>query len=260
MVTHKTLTLALQVRTLLLQPFIFKKERIDFMINTTRLRRTVGWLGGSLSVIVLLLSIIYGYGLPDSISSTYYLPTCITPFMIILGASGILLYSYQGYDKQDDIVCTIAAMFAFGICLFPCATEGLICKWPELAELTHVGTFQIVPKISGWLHNICAFGFFGLLAYNSLFLFTKSSGTMTENKKKRNIIFRICGIGMIVSFLAIVPVSIFKWWGGVLIIEMIALAFFAISWLTKADCYSWLFADNKKSIKRKGRKENENSI
>ena len=95
------------------------------------------------------------------------------------------------------------------------------------------------------LHNVSAFGFFALLAYNSLFLFTKSSGNMTENKKKRNIIFRVCGIGMIVSFLTIIPISIFNWWGGVWLVEAIALAFFGISWLTKANCYSWLFADKK---------------
>lgn len=213
------------------------------MINTTRLRCTIGWLGMLLPWIVLILSAAYGYGFPDSISATYYLPTCITPFMIILGSAGLLLFSYKGYDKQDDIVCTIAGIFALGICLFSCGTKGLIARWSELVTLTNVGTFQIIPNISGLLHNICAFGFFGLLAYNSLFLFTKSSGVMTDSKKKRNIIFRVCGIGMVVSFLAIVPVSIFEWWGGVWIIETIALAFFGISWLTKANCYSWLFAE-----------------
>ena len=213
------------------------------MINTTRLRCTIGWLGMLLPWIVLILSGAYGYGFPDSISATYYLPTCITPFMIILGSAGLLLFSYKGYDKQDDIVCTIAGVFALGICLFSCKTEVLMERWSELITLTNVGTFQIVPNVSGILHNICAIGFFGLLAYNSLFLFTKSSGVMTESKKKRNVIFRVCGIGMIVSFLAIVPVSIFEWWGGVWIIETIALAFFGISWLTKANCYSWLFAE-----------------
>ena len=215
------------------------------MINTTRLRCTIGWLGMLLPWIVLILSGIYGYGFPDSISATYYLPTCITPFMIILGSAGLLLFSYKGYDKQDDIVCTIAGIFALGICLFSCSTEDLVARWFEVEGLTHVGTFQIIPDVSGWLHNICAFGFFGLLAYNSLFLFTKSGGEMTENKKKRNVIFRVCGVGMVVSFLVIVPVSIFKWWGGVWVVEAIALAFFAISWLTKADCYPWLFADKK---------------
>lgn len=215
------------------------------MINTTRLRCTIGWLGMLLPWIVLALSFAYGHGFPDSISATYYLPTCITPFMIILGSAGLLLFSYKGYDRQDDIVCTIAGAFALGICLFSCGTEDLIVKWTELAELTHVGTFQIVPTISSILHNICAFAFFGLLAYNSLFLFTKSSGEMTKNKKKRNVIFRVCGVGMVASFLVLIPVGIFKWWGGIWVVEAIALTFFAVSWITKADCYPWLFADKK---------------
>lgn len=225
------------------------------MINTTRLRCTIGWLGMLLPWIVLLLSNIYGYGFPDSISATYYIPTCITPFMIILGSAGLLLFSYKGYDRQDDIVCSVAGVFAIGICLFSCATKDLIARWPALAELFKVGTFQIDPAISGILHNICAIGFFGLLAYNSLFLFTKSvtkdKTKMEAKKKKRNFIFRVCGIVMTVALLAIVPISIFEWWGGVWIIETIALAFFGISWLTKANCYPWLFADEKNNYNTK---------
>ena len=217
------------------------------MINTKRLRCTIGWLGMLLPWIVLLMSYSYGYGFPDSISATYYIPTCITPFMIILGSSGLLLFSYKGYDNQDDIVCSIAGASALGICLFSCATKDLVTRWSDLAELTKVGTFQVDPFVSGILHNIFAICFFGLLAYNALFLFTKSvtkdKTKMTGGKKKRNLIFRICGFGMIVSFLAIVPISIFELWGGVWIVETIALTFFGISWLTKANCYPWLFAD-----------------
>lgn len=215
------------------------------MINTTRLRCTIGWLGMLLPWIVLILSYAYGYGFPDSISATYYIPSCITPFMIILGSAGLLLFSYKGYERQDDIICSFAGAFALGICLFSCGIGGLALRWSELATLTTVGTFQIDPEISGMLHNTCAFVFFGLLAYNSLFLFTKSDGEMTKSKKKRNVIFRVCGIGMIVSFLAIIPVSIFNWWGGIWAVETIALAFFGISWLTKANCYPWLFAEKK---------------
>jgi hypothetical protein len=198
--------------------------------------------------IVLILSGVYGYGFPDSISATYYIPTCITPFMIILGSAGLLLCSYKGYDKQDDIVCTIAGAFALGICIFSCGTSDLVARWHWIADVTKVGTFQLAPKISGVLHNVSAISFFALLAYNSLFLFTKSGGNMTANKKKRNIIFRVCGIGMTVSFVAIVPISIFNWWGGVWLVETIALAFFGVSWLTKADCYPWLFCDKGNTI------------
>ena len=215
------------------------------MVNTKRLRCILGWLGMLLPLIVLALSLIFGHGIPDSISASYYLDSCITPFMIILGASGLFLICYNGYDRHDDIICTFAGIFALGICLFSSKIEHLISRWPELEGLTHVGTFQIIPSVSGMLHNICAIGFFALLAYNSIFLFTKSSGTMTENKKKRNIIFRVCGIGMAVSLIAIIPVNIFNIWGGTWLVEAVALGFFGISWLTKADRYTWLFADKK---------------
>ena len=209
------------------------------MINTTRLRCTIGWLGMLLPWMVLILSFAYGHGFPNSISQTYYFEPCITPFMIILGSAGLLLFSYKGYENIDDIVCTIAGLFALGICIFPCAVSALL----DSDQL--VGTFQIVESVSGWIHNICAILFFALLSFNSLFLFTKSGDTMTERKKKRNIIFRVCGIGMIASFLMLIPSNIFGWHGGTWAVEAIALAFFGVSWLTKANCYPWLFADKK---------------
>jgi uncharacterized membrane protein len=99
----------------------------------------------------------------------------------------------------------------------------------------------MTDAITGILHNISAFACFGLLSFNSLFLFTKSSGDMTDNKKKRNIIFRVCGIGMLASFIMLlIPIPHIIW-----IVETIALAFFGVSWLTKANCIPFLFADKK---------------
>lgn len=212
-------------------------------INTIRLRKWLGWLGALLPLIVLGLCLIFGYGFPDSISATYYLPPTITPFMIVLGASGILLISYKGYDRHDDVICSIAGVLALCICLFPCTTKDLSEHWVDITFPYYVGTFQLPYFVSGWLHNISAIGFFALLAYNSYFLFTKSGGEMTDNKKKRNLIYKVCGIGMVASFLFIIPISIFEIWGGVWVVEAIALAFFGVSWLTKSDVYPWLFCD-----------------
>ena len=156
-------------------------------INTIRLRKCLGWLGIALPWIVLALCLIFEYGLPDSISSTYYLAPTITPFIIILGAASILLISYMGYDKQDDIICTLAGILGLLICLFPCQTSNLIPHWATTNIPTIVGTFQIPQNISSIIHNVSAIIFFGLLAYNSFFLFTKSKGEMTNNKRKRNI-------------------------------------------------------------------------
>ena len=206
-------------------------------LNTIRLRIVLGCLAFLLPLIVWILALIYncipGHIIPDSISATYYYAPCITPFMIILGASAIILMCYKGYDRTDDIICTISGVMALCICLFPCGTTSL----------EYVGTFQLPMVVSQWIHNISAILFFLLLAYNSFFLFTKGDANPTENKKKRNIIYRVCGIGMAVSFLFIIPMVIFDIWGGTWVVETIALGFFSLSWLTKADVFPFLFCD-----------------
>lgn len=204
------------------------------MIEVTKLRKRIGFLGMLLPWLVLILSLIYQHGFPESISATYYIPNCITPFMIILGSASILLLCYKGYDLQDKIVCSLAGCFGLGVCLFPCGLED---------EIRYVGTFGIPSNISGILHNISAIIFFVLLAYNSLFLFTKTSSEMTAEKRKRNIIYKICGIGMFASFILLVPFMIFDVAIGVWIVETIALTLFGISWITKSDSYRILFKD-----------------
>ena len=207
-------------------------------IDTIRLRLALGFLAIALPIIVSILALIYGYIpghiIPDSISATYYYDPCITPFMIILGAASIVLICYKGYDKLDDIICTISGLLGLCICLFPCYNGTFI----------NVGTFHISVDISSVIHNITAMIFFALLSFNSFFLFTKGDANPTENKKKRNIIFRVCGIGMVASFLLLIPGHIFNIYGMTWIVETIALAFFGISWLTKADIFPFLFCDS----------------
>ena len=195
-------------------------------INTIRLRAMLGWLAILLPWIVALL----GGGIPQSISITYYGSTTITPFMIILGSCSFLLISYNGYTKVDDILLTLAGIFGLGICLFPCYHSAYeIC-----------GTFNLPADINQALHVICAIVFFAILSYNSFFLFTKGENQPTKNKKIRNIIYRVCGAGMLASFmLLLLPSFDIQVW----LVEAIALFFFGISFLTKADIYPWLFCD-----------------
>ena len=195
-------------------------------INTVRLRALIGWLGMLLPWIVVLL---IGY-IPQSISATWYTNAC-TVFMIILGSASMLLISYKGYEKKDDILLTCSGIAGLGICLFPCSVPTVSGK---------VGTFLIDSKISNVIHFVCAIVFFVLLAYNSFFLFTKGAGEMTKKKKIRNIIYRVCGVGMLASFsIMLLPSFSIRTW----LTEAIALFFFAISFLTKADIYPWLACD-----------------
>lgn len=195
-------------------------------INTVRLRALIGWLGMLLPWIVVLL---IGY-FPRSISATWYTNAC-TVFMIVLGSASVLLISYKGYEKIDDILLTCSGVAGLGICLFPCSI-------PEV--MGNIGTFLIDCDISNTIHFISAIVFFGLLAYNSFFLFTKGEGEQTKKKKIRNIIYRVCGVGMIASFaILLLPAFHIQVW----LTEAIALFFFAISFLTKADIYPWLACD-----------------
>lgn len=197
------------------------------MINTKRLRCMIGWLALLLPWIVALLL----WRFPSSISSTYYTWEAGAVFMIVLGSASILLMYYDGYDKIDDILNTIAGIFGLMICLFPC--------WTNMEK---VGTFQVPVAISSTIHNISAVLFFAILAYVSLFQFTKSNGEIDKKKKARNVIYRICGVGMMGAFaLLLLPSFYIQIW----LVETVALFFFGVSWLTKANAYPWLFCDKK---------------
>jgi hypothetical protein len=75
----------------------------------------------------------------------------------------------------------------------------------------------------------------------SIFLFTKSFGKMTPEKKKRNRVYRICGVIMLVSIIGIpidgIPAIYdrIKSIKPTLILEFLALTSFGISWLTKGE-------------------------
>lgn len=194
-------------------------------INTIRQRIVVGVLGMLLPLIVIPL---IGY-VPQSISATWYTNAC-TVFMIILGWASGTLICYKGYELIDDILLTCTGIAGFGICLFPCSITSAHEK---------VGPFLIDNQVSHILHCVFAVVFFGLLTYNSLFLFTKGAGEMTQKKKARNIIYRICGIGMIASFgIVLLPIPCNMW-----VTEAVALFFFGISFLTKANVLPFLFCD-----------------
>jgi hypothetical protein len=205
------------------------------MINTKRLRCFIGWLALALPWLVALLL----WRIPPSISATYYTFEAGPVFMIILGVSSALLMYYDGYDKTDDILNTITGVLGLCICLFPCAP-------PSEFNLARIGTFRLPVVVSDWIHLISAVLFFVLLAYISCFQFTKTSGNMTKQKKIRNIIYRVCAGGMLGAFLILLlPDFYIKTW----LIEAIALFFFGLSWLTKANAYKIIAAEPKGELK-----------
>jgi len=204
---------------------------MNVTVDTKRMRIMIGILGMLLPWLVALITLSW----PQSVSITYYSLFAVGTFMVVLGSAGILLINYKGYEKIDDITATIAGVFGILICLFPMSNNNI-----------PTGIFHLDGDISGIFHNISAIGFFGTLAFMSFFLFTKSSGEITKQKKIKNIIYRVCGVGMIASFLLMllnfipgVYIYNLTW-----IVEAIALFFFGTSWIIKSDAIPFL-KDNK---------------
>lgn len=206
------------------------KEKESVTVNTKRMRIMIGILGMLLPWLVALITLSW----PQSISITYYSLFAVGTFMVVLGSAGILLINYKGYELIDDISATIAGIFGILICLFP------MTYLPDPSIQT--GILHLRSDVSNIFHCISAFGFFATLAFMSFFLFTKSSGEMTKQKKIKNIIYRVCGIGMLGSFLLMLLQFIpgFNCYNLTWIVEAIALFFFGFSWIVKSDAFPFL--------------------
>lgn len=200
-----------------------------------RMRNWAGLLGGLLPWISLVSAWLWSlaHGAPDgfwselSISETYYVSPALAG---ILTAASLVLMCYDGYDRQDDLVTTLSGVFGLGIVLFPCSC-------PVAGD--RVGFFQLPVGASNVVHTVSAIIFFCLLAYNDMFLFTKTDKTAPGRKKRmRNAVYVVCGIGMCLgALLLVLPVSFPAriWWA-----ETVMLTFFAMSWLVKGGAFPFL--------------------
>jgi len=206
------------------------------------MRRLIGILGISLPFIVILGGLAQSdAGLQGSISGYYY-TNMRDLFVGILSGVALFLLSYRGYEQIDDILANMSGLFALGMILFPTAMYS--------GKVVRVGMFLIADNISETIHLSFSALFFLALSFNSLFLFTRRHpGVMGKEKKRRNIIYRSCGIVMILAIVCIALYTIFfrgtslAAMNPVLILESVALLAFGISWLVKGHT---LFRDKKK--------------
>jgi hypothetical protein len=191
------------------------------------LRQTLGILGILLPWLDLLFGTVFGVGNPrhwnNSISSTYYANSGII-FTGLMIAVGLFLITYRGYDMGDRMTCTISGIFGMTLAIFPND-----CLDGRLWNL-----FMLPKEVTNIVHSISALIFFLALIYMIVFRFTKGD-TSDFSKRRRNIIYRICGGGMALSFLAFIVCSLLKIapWNMLFFSEALALFFFGVAWLVK---------------------------
>jgi succinate dehydrogenase/fumarate reductase cytochrome b subunit len=191
------------------------------------LRKTVGLIGIALPFVLMggLRLFFNAEETPTSISH-YYHTSMGDVFVGALCAVALFLFFYSGHDKKDDWLGNIAGFFAIGVAWFP--------------------TTKMAGDLdtTGIIHYTCAAIFFLCLAVFSLVLFTK---TKTENgikqemstqKKARNMIYKGCGIIILLCLVAIVLHKSFGIHASLVFwAETVALAAFGLSWLTKGEAF-----------------------
>jgi hypothetical protein len=184
------------------------------------LRKAVGWIGILLPfVLVLGHLIIFGGDRLLTNMSVYYHTGMRDLFVGAICAIALFLFFYRGYDRWDNISANLAGFFALGVAFFPTVEEG---PWDLAAQV----------------HFYSAACFLVTLALISIFLFTRGEYYPSAMKKKRNLVYRLCGIVMLTALAAIE--IFFLFFDGknsdtkfVLIAETVTLIAFGISWLTK---------------------------
>ena len=194
------------------------------------LRKIIGWSGLLLPWLVWLIA----WTFEPSISDYYYTRSGVL-FTSVLTLVGAFLISYRGYEKKDEKISDDIITWTGGILIILVAAIPTQYKYPELDCPTPICDHS---GFWGNVHFICAACFFIAMGYLSIFNFPRGSKPYGRSKRIRNIIYRICGIG-IWSVLGIGGILIFVFklkesiphlifW-----IEVILLNLFGISWLVK---------------------------
>jgi hypothetical protein len=214
----------------------------SLIISYLTMRRLIGGLGIMLPFIVVAGGLVLGQAdLQVSISAYYY--TNMRDFYVgILSAIALFLLSYRGYERIDDVVSTLGGVCALGLIIFPTALYS--------GQSVKVGVFSLPDETSQLLHVFCGALFFLSLSFTSTFLFTRHTpGVLGKAKRRRNVIYRWCGVIMLLS-VACIPVytAFFQKTGlqgvyPILMLETIASIAFGTSWLVKG---STLFRDDRK--------------
>ena len=168
-----------------------------------------------------------------SISATFFANSNVI-LIGLLFTTGIYFWAYEGYDKMDNIVTKLCAVFSFMIIAFP--TQLYSCT----DKLQLVGLFCLPNKISCVIHCISSISLYGCFLVMIL-RFTKSSGEVTDKKKFRNLLYFTFAIIMGLCGVLIFFKSILKWPGyTTIILETIAQLCFGLSWLIKAGKFKFL--------------------
>jgi hypothetical protein len=210
------------------------------------MRRAIGILGITFPLILVAGSSLFGECEKVQISiSAYYHTNMRNIFVGLNCAVALFLFAYRGHDWMDNLAGYLGCIFVLGVAFLPCtiSVPDPPCLVPASGQNSLVGN----------LHNLSALFYFLILIIYTLFLFPKThldkhSGeklNMGAQKRKRNVVYYVCGSLMTLALLMIVVYIVFlenrfpvlKNLNPVFWLESIVLLSFGFSWLTKGQLF-----------------------
>lgn len=210
------------------------RERPE-VISYLNLRKTVGVLGILLPLIMIAGSFIFGAceEVQNSISA-YYHTNMRNVFVGTISAIALFLFVYKGYNRKDGITGTLGGIFALCVAFFPTSVSE---------PFTNCIPGQIDTGIIHIVHFVSAGLFFLVLAWFSLFLFTKKQAPVTKRKLLRNKLYYGLGTGILVCLALIIMYYLFledryiklQKYDPVFWLETLAMWCFGTSWLIKGE-------------------------
>ena len=230
-----------------------RQNSSPLLLTYINIRKIIGILAMSLPIVIFLVEkVFFRTSLQPSISAFYY--TQMRWFFVLtLCCIGFFLFFYQGYDNLDKWLSRIAGIAAFLVALFPTSPASLgVCASPLTIFFS---ASQPEPLVGSWIcnltstiHLVSAFILFATVAFFSFFSFTqcehhtkritfKQCKHDSNEKKKRNCVYRACGVAIILAILVIGLSGLWQkyfsyttYWG-----EFVALFFFGVAWAVKGE-------------------------
>lgn len=146
-----------------------QENNSDLVLSYLFLRRIVGALGFLFPIVLAIGAVLLGscVGFQDSISD-YHNTNMRDVFVGLFSAISLFLFVYSGYDKLDSFMAKAAGILGFLVCIFPDDVD-IKNKCSIRVDL-----LQNIPEWFDKVHFTSAVLFFLVLAYFSIFLFTKS--------------------------------------------------------------------------------------
>ena len=201
----------------------------------THLQRIVGVMAVALPFVLFFGNwALTGNELESSISAYYHTPMG-SVFVGVLWALGVFFLSYNykplpGFNLDNNL-STLASVAAVCVAVFPTTSDASVSTRSE----------QNIAIV----HMVSAGVLFTLLAVFALFLFPRSSGEMTPQKRHRNLVYRVCGVVMAAAIVSMFPSQLAPdSWHLFLWLETVSVLAFGISWLVKGE-FLGILADAK---------------